>query len=229
MRDRNNLRRPGRRPLAVGVGARLLVGASLGVLAAVLVSCGGSGAGLIPSQNAGPLLRDFQAVEAAAKAGNGSCASTKAAIRTTESDYQHLPTSVDAGLHGRLQEGISKLRELALEMCVQSLPQITTGEATSTAKTAAPPTATTGIQTTTGEATSPAGTGTTSGTTTSGTEGGTAPGVGSSEGQEEGVAGGGQDPGNGSGEGAKNGGGARGDSGSGGTGIGGGTGGGGEH
>jgi hypothetical protein len=204
---------------------RLLCAGLLGVLAAVLVSCGSSGAGLIPAENAGPLLADFQAVERDARAGNGSCAATETAIRKTESDFQLLPASVDAGLHGRLHEGIAKLHELALEACAAPLSQTTaTGESTSPAKTAAPPsttetqtTPTTATQTTPTTATTPGA------TQPSGTEGGTAPGVGGGEGQagEGGAGGGGQgNSGSGSGEGAK-GGGPSGDTGSGGTGSGG--------
>ncbi|MGH2853784.1 MAG: hypothetical protein ACRDLF_06295 [Solirubrobacteraceae bacterium] len=215
-----------RRPL------HLLLAALLGVLAAVLVSCGSSGAGLIPAENAGPLLADFQAVERAAKAGNGSCSATEAAILATERDFQRLPAGIDAGLHGKLQEGVSKLRELALETCALPASQTTTGETASTAKTAVPPTTTTTeTQTNPTSTIETAPTGTAPGTTQpSGTEGGTAPGVGSGEGQaEEGGAGdNGQGPGKGPGEGAKHGGGAHGDSGSGGTGIGEGSGVGGE-
>jgi hypothetical protein len=210
---------------------RLLSAAALGLLTAVLVSCGSSGAGLIPAEDAGPLLRDFQAVEAAAKAGDGDCTTTEAALRTTESDYHSLPSSVDAGLRARLEEGISHLHERALALCTQPLAQTTTGESTSTTKstpkTTAPPTATTEAPTTTSEQTSTTGTGasTTPGATTpSGTEGGTAPGVGNGEGQagESGAGSNGQSgAGSGSGEGAKNGGGASGGTGSGGTGSGG--------
>ncbi len=200
-----------RRPL------RLLSAAVLGAGAAVLVSCGSSGTGLIPAQSAGPLLRDFQAVEAAAKVGDGNCASTEAALATTESDYHALPSSIDAGLRARLEEGVSHLHERALALCAQPLAQTTTtGESTSATKAVAPPTATTETSTTTGEQTSTTGTGastTPSATTPSGTEGGTAPGVGNGEGQ----AGEGGSPG----EGAKNGGGASGGTGSGGTGSGG--------
>jgi hypothetical protein len=202
----------------------VLPAASLGVLAAVLVSCGSSGAGLIPSEDAGPLLSDFQAVERAAREGNGSCAATETAIRTTEHDFQRL-SAIDTGLHARLQEGVSRLRELALEACAQPLSQTTaTGESTATTKTPTPsPTTTAGTQTT---STSPTQTTSTTGgatattpgptQTSGGTEGGTAPGTGSSEGQAGESS---------SREGAKNGAGSE-DTGSGGTGSGG-TGGGG--
>jgi hypothetical protein len=182
---------------------RALGGGALGVLAAVLVSCGGSGAGLIPAENSSPLLSDFQAVERAAKAGNGSCGTTQAALRTTEQDFHRLPTSIDAGLHGRLAEGIRQLRATALEMCEQPLAASTTstGEASTPTKSqakGAPPSSTTSTETTTtstGTSTSPTsttGSGTT-GTTQTPTEGGTAPGAEGNEGQAgEGSAGGGQ-------------------------------------
>jgi hypothetical protein len=199
---------------------RFLSAAVLGAGAAVLVSCGSSGAGLIPAQNAGPLRHDFQAVEAAAKAGNGNCASTEAALATTESDYHALPSSVDAGLRARLEEGISHLHDRALALCAEPLGQATTtGESTSTTKSP-PPSSTTTTETsptsTSTTQTTPT-TGTTPGATTpSGTEGGTAPGVGGGEGQAgEGAAGGSGQSGAGSGSGG---------TGSGGTGSGGGSG-----
>ncbi len=180
----------------------LLPAALLGVGAAVLVSCGSSGAGLIPAQNAGPLLSDFQAVERAALKGDGDCAQTEAALSSTERDFQALPASIDAGLHGRLQEGISNLRKRALEMCTQPLTQnTTTGEATSTStvatKIASPPPSSTTATQTTPPSTIPTTSSTTStetapsATQTSGAEGGTPPGAASgSEGKvEEGAAG----------------------------------------
>lgn len=181
---------------------RLLLATLLGAGAAVLVSCGSSGAGLIPAENAGPLLHDFQAVEVAAKAGDGSCSATEAALRTTEHNFQALPATVDAGLHGRLAEGIAQLHTTALELCAQTSTQaITTGATTSTTTTAAPPSATTTTAKTPTAPTSttPPATATTetgvepSATTTQppSTEGGTAPGTapGAEERAEEGAAG----------------------------------------
>jgi hypothetical protein len=175
---------------------RLLPAGLLGAGAAVLVSCGSSGAGLIPSENAGPLVADFQAVERAASKGGGNCGPTKAALSTTEHDYQALPASVNAGLRARLREGISHLQTLALELCAEPLAQTTTtGESTSTT-TATPPATTTTpstsatppTSTTTGTSTAPTGT-----TPSSGAEGGTSPEVGGSEGNAgEGGAGSGQ-------------------------------------
>jgi hypothetical protein len=105
---------------------RLLAGGVLGAASALLVSCSGSGKGLIPSAHAGPLKDDFALVEEAARAGHGSCAATEAALQKTESDFAALPASVDAGLRQRLREGIGKLHEDALELCAQALTQSTT-------------------------------------------------------------------------------------------------------
>ena len=129
-------RRGGRRGSLLRTIIRLLPAGLLGAGAAVLVSCGSSGAGLIPSENAGPLVADFQAVERAASKGGGNCGPTKAALSTTEHDFQALPSSVNAGLRARLREGISHLQTLALELCAEPLAQTTTtGESTSTATT----------------------------------------------------------------------------------------------
>ena len=121
---------------------RILLAGLLGVSAALLVACGSSGKGLIPSANAGPLQSDFEAVAQAAQSGEGNCTATEAAIEKTESDFDALPATVDAGLHKTLSVGIANLRRRALALCAQPLPQ-----ATSTTKTSAPAT-TTSTQTT---------------------------------------------------------------------------------
>jgi hypothetical protein len=206
----------GRRPTTkLGSGARLLVAGLLGAGAAVLVSCGSSGAGLIPSENAGPLVADFQKVERAALKGGGNCAPTQAALHTTERDFEALPRSVDAGLRAKLQQGISHLHTQALELCTQPLTlTTTTGESTTTTSTTPPPTTKTPTKTaptSTTPTTSTTGTGTAPSSTTqpSGTEGGTAPETDGSEGQAGEDGGGSNQRGSGSGEveeGANNGG-----------------------
>jgi len=159
--------------------SRALPTAALGTGAALLISCSGSGAGLIPSGDAGPLQRDFAAVAATAQKGNGSCTDTETAIARTEQDYQKLPTTVNRGLRKRLHEGIEKLRENALQLCsqpqVQTTPSTTsTHQAPRTQTTTTTPTATQ----TTPTQTAP----TTSTSTTPGTGGGTpAPGSGGGE------------------------------------------------
>ncbi|HST54571.1 MAG TPA: hypothetical protein VLJ42_01600 [Solirubrobacteraceae bacterium] len=113
---------------------RLAAAALLGVAAAVLIACGGSGKGLIPTQNAGPLQSDFDAVAQAAQTGDGSCTATATAIRKTEQDFDALPATIDQGLHSRLSQGIENLRARALVLCAQPLPSatISTGAPTDT-------------------------------------------------------------------------------------------------
>jgi hypothetical protein len=113
---------------------RLIAAAALGFAAALLVSCGSSGTGLIPSAQAGPLRSDFAAVDQAATSGNGSCAATETAIARTEQDFAALPAGVDAGLRNNLRQGIANLRSRALVICAQTTGGTTT-TATSTAKT----------------------------------------------------------------------------------------------
>ena len=128
---------------------RFLSAALLGVGAAVLVSCGGSGKGLIPAQDAGPLQSDFEAVAQAAQAGDGNCAATATAIRKTEQDFRVLPATVDPGLHSRLSDGIDNLRARALALCAQPLPAatVTSGTPTSTTDTTQTDTTDTSTQT----------------------------------------------------------------------------------
>jgi hypothetical protein len=114
--------------------------ALLGVAAALLVSCAGSGKSLIPPGNAGPLKHDFDLVAQAAENSRGSCGEVEAALHKTESDFERLPGTVDGGLRQRLRDGISKLREDAKSVCEQPAAQ-------TTATTTAPKT-TTSTQTT---------------------------------------------------------------------------------
>jgi hypothetical protein len=171
---------------------RLLIACVLGIGAALLVSCGTSGKGLIPTGNAGPLQSDFEAVARDAQNGNGRCAATEAAIARTEQDFGALPATVDAGLRSRLREGITNLRTRALEVCAQPLPQATvttTAPRTSTSTQTTPTTPT--VTPTT--ATQPAPT--TSTPTTTGPGGGTP-----APGEEVPPEGAGKDRGNGGGQ-----------------------------
>jgi predicted phosphodiesterase len=121
---------------------RLLLAALLGVGAAVLAACGGTGNGLIPTGNASYLESDFQAVAQAALQGSGSCAATESAIEKTERDLRSLPSSVNAGLRRHLQEGTTNLATRARKVCAQPIGESTTTtgttstEKTTTAKTA---------------------------------------------------------------------------------------------
>ena len=112
---------------------RVLLAGLLGVVAAVLVSCGSSSAKLIPAADAGPLQSDFEAVAQESEAGNGNCSATEAAIAKTEQDFGALPATIDAGLRATLRQGIANLREHALALCAQPLAQ--TSATSSTPKT----------------------------------------------------------------------------------------------
>ncbi len=164
--------------------AQVLLVGILGGAGPLLASCGSSGAGLIPAQNAGPLQSDFDAVAEAAERGNGSCAATEEAILKTEQDFTTLPVTVDAGLRGRLHEGITKLHADALELCKQSL-SVTTATSTSTRTSPATttPHTTPTSPTVTQPTTTPAQTTPTTTPPTSGSGGGTpAPGATGGEG-----------------------------------------------
>jgi cytoskeletal protein RodZ len=130
---------------------RLLLVGLLGVAAAVLVACGSSGKGLIPTANAGPLQSDFEAVSEAAQSGEGNCTATEAAIAKTEEDFAGLPKTIDPGLHKTLSLGISNLRRRALALCAEPLPRATTttNVPTTTTSTQTTPTTTTHTETTT--------------------------------------------------------------------------------
>ena len=185
--DRISRPTPSRIPISLQI-LRLTLAGLLGIAVSLLLSCGGSGAGLIPVGNAGPLQRDFEAVAQAAENGNGSCAATEEAILKTEHDFGALPVTVDRGLRDRLREGIAKLRSNALGLCKQPLPQATATETSprTTTSTRTTPTTPKVIQTTTTQ-TTPTTTPTTSspggGTPAPGGGGGeAAPGTGSEQG-----------------------------------------------
>jgi hypothetical protein len=161
---------------------RMLSAGLLCLSATVLVACGGTGKGLIPAQDAGPLQGDFEAVAQAAQAGNGSCTTTATAIRKTEQDFAALPASVDAGLHKTIEGGISNLRSRALTLCTQPLPssEDTATLSSTTSSSKSTNTTTTSTSTTTTETTSTVSppTETPTATTPSGPGGGTqAPGT----------------------------------------------------
>jgi hypothetical protein len=143
----------------------------LGAAAALLLACGSSGAGLIPSGNAGPLQSDFEVIAQAAQSGNGNCAATEAAIIKTERDFRALPPSIDSGLRNTLRQGIANLRARALVACTQPLAQSTV---TSSTTKSTPTTTTTETTPTTTQTTPTATTPTTTTPTSTGPGGGTA-------------------------------------------------------
>jgi hypothetical protein len=131
----------------------LVASGLLGAGAALLSSCGGGGK-LIPLANSEPLQRDFEEVAHAAENARGSCSATEGALAKAQSDLSHLPSSVDAGLRRRLDEGLAKLHADALEVCGQ--PASTTASTVPPA-TAPPSTPTTTPTNTTKTSTTPGG------------------------------------------------------------------------
>jgi hypothetical protein len=146
-------RRPNSAPAARASAAlllRALLIASLGVLAALLISCSSSSKGLIPLSDAGPLQSDFEAVAQAAENGDGSCTQTESALLKTDQDFAALPTSVNSGLRNTLHQGIENLRSRSLALCAQPLPQSTitsTTPKTTTSTTTSTPTETESTET----------------------------------------------------------------------------------
>ncbi|HEX4467268.1 MAG TPA: hypothetical protein VH025_08765 [Solirubrobacteraceae bacterium] len=127
---------------------RALLAAALGVAVALLVSCGSSGKGLIPTANAGPLRGDFETVKETAEDGDGDCTTTEAAVLKTEEDFGSLPTSINAELDNRLRQGIQNLRKQSLELCRQPLTKTTATDTQTTSTSTTPPPETTETATT---------------------------------------------------------------------------------
>jgi hypothetical protein len=130
---------------------RLLAACALGFAAALLVSCGSSGKGLIPSASASPLQSDFQEVSQAAQSGN--CPETETKLAKTEQDFNALPGTVDSGLRATLRQGIANLHSRALVLCAQ--PQSSTNTTGTTARTTSTGTQTTPTSTPTTPTTTP--------------------------------------------------------------------------
>ncbi len=128
---------------------RLVGAALLGVAAALLVvACGATSNKLIPLANAGPLTSDVEAVEQAAKSGDGDCSATETAIAKAEHDYATLPSTLDAGLRNTLHQGIANLRTRALALCAQPLESTSTTKTSGILPTTTIPTTTTPAQAT---------------------------------------------------------------------------------
>jgi len=112
---------------------RLLPAGALGVSAALLVSCGGGGKGLIPAGNAGPLQTDFNDVAQAVSSGD--CHGAESAVRRARHDFNGLPT-IDPGLRQRLSDGLVNLYRTVPGQCKQNS---TSSTSSSTQTTTTPP------------------------------------------------------------------------------------------
>ncbi|MHB1537883.1 MAG: hypothetical protein ACYCUM_00150 [Solirubrobacteraceae bacterium] len=145
--------------------AKLLAACAATVTALLLGACGGSGKGLIPAGNAGPLRRDFEAVARDAAKGHGNCTVTERAIATMKHHFSELPGSIDVALREKLEEGIENLSAKAHSLCEQPPASATATSTNDTHTTSATSTATTSSETET-EATETVGTETQSSSST---------------------------------------------------------------
>jgi hypothetical protein len=110
--------------------AKLTMPCAAVAAALLLAACGGSSKSLIPSGDAGPLQRDFEAVAAAAAKGDGDCKKTNAAIAKMNRHFDALPGSIDVGLREKLEEGIENLSAKAIALCEQPSASTTTTQTT---------------------------------------------------------------------------------------------------
>jgi hypothetical protein len=125
--------------MTMSLPGKLLLPCAAAIAALSLSACGGSSKTLIPSGNAGPLRRDFEAVASAAAKGNGNCGATHAAISKMERHFSALPASVDVALREKLEEGIENLSAKALALCEQPSAS---AKVTRTVETVSTPTST---------------------------------------------------------------------------------------
>lgn len=144
---------------------RLGLAGALGAACALLVACGSSGKGLIPSTNAGPLSSDFDSVAQAVSAGD--CAAMQRALDQARRDFNALPASVDSGLRANLRQGLSNLEQIAPTECARTQSQSQTSQTTSSQTSST--TTTTSSSTTSTPTTSTTTSTTTTPTTTSST------------------------------------------------------------
>jgi len=99
-----------RRPSRTGLAAAALVVLAAGPLAA----CGSSG-DPIPASRAADLEARFDAVKTAVD--NGNCSAAEQAVAQAKGAVLNLPSSVDADLRGRLEDGVANLADLVPAQC----------------------------------------------------------------------------------------------------------------
>jgi hypothetical protein len=117
----------------------LLVAAALGVAAALLVACGSSSTGKIPSADATRLNSALDRVAADTRAGD--CSAAEAAVARAQGVALNLPDSVDQHLRARVRAGIANLGDRVPIQCRQAQNGQTTTQQQPT-QTQAPPAST---------------------------------------------------------------------------------------
>ena len=121
-----------RRPM--GRTLRILLPCALGLIAALLVSCGDT-SHLIPGTDADAINQNIDA--AASASGDGRCSRADSAVQRAQTHVEQLPSSVDPKLKADLEQGLARLRATAASECADNQQQTeTTATTESTASTA---------------------------------------------------------------------------------------------
>ncbi len=120
--------------MTVRRGLPYLLALLLGVVAALLMACGGSGTKSgIPSASAGELKSEIEDVRQATD--DGRCAQVPEQLKQVDDSIDVLPPSTDEQLVSALRDGADKLRQVAIEACDSTPTQTTTTETTPTETT----------------------------------------------------------------------------------------------
>jgi hypothetical protein len=117
----------------MGRTLRILLPCALGLIAALLVSCGDT-SHLIPGTDADAINQNIDA--AASASGDGRCGRADAAVQRAQTHVQQLPSSVDPKLKADLEQGLARLRATAASECADNQQTETTATTESTASTA---------------------------------------------------------------------------------------------
>ena len=117
----------------MGRTLRILLPCALGLIAALLVSCGDT-SHLIPGTDADAINQNIDA--AASASGDGRCSRADSAVQRAQTHVEQLPSSVDAKLKADLEQGLARLRATAASECADNQQQTeTTATTESTAST----------------------------------------------------------------------------------------------
>jgi hypothetical protein len=117
----------------MGKTLRILFPCALGLVAALLVSCGDT-SNLIPGTDADAINKNVDA--AAAASASGRCGRASSAVDRAEQHVQQLPSKVDPRLKANLEQGLQTLRVTAASECTQNQTTATTESTQSTETTA---------------------------------------------------------------------------------------------
>ena len=117
----------------MGRTLRILLPCALGLIAALLVSCGDT-SHLIPGTDADAINQNIDA--AASASGDGRCSRADSAVQRAQAHVEQLPSSVDPKLKADLEQGLARLRATAASECADNQQQTeTTATTESTAST----------------------------------------------------------------------------------------------